>query len=167
MPSLFNVPNKTVLFAMGNHTPGEVAYCEEEKEYYLYKNDKWELTEFKPSNQELKMSAYDINKQLYTQAETMTDFQEIKEYLDNDCTNKSDYWLMYGREINYFTLFKYKHDYNETFSEVVFDCLNYITTDIKGFEILEDGNMEIWVMTDEGATVLYLFDYTQGVVNYG
>lgn len=167
MASLFNVPNKTILDALGNHSPGEVAFCEEEQEYYIYKNDKWELTEFKAPDTGITMSVYDINKQLYSQAKPITEFNELNQTLE-DWGKCSDYWLLYGKEISYFTLFKYKHDHNESLSDVVLDCLSYITDEIKGIEILED-SIEFWIKMKDSdlITVLYLFDYKDGVVYYG
>lgn len=166
--TVFNVPNKTILFALGNKSPGEIAYCEEEKEYYIYKNDEWQLTEFKAPSKEITMSTFDINKQLYSQAEALTNFSDTKKTLE-ELSSCSDYWLLYGKEIGYFTLFKYKHDHEESLSEVVFDCLNYIADEIKGIEVLEDGSIEFWIKVKDSdlITVLYFFDYQNGVVRYG
>lgn len=165
--TVFNVPNKTILFALGNKSPGEIAYCEEEKEYMIYENEEWRHLDMKMPDAPISMSAYDINKQLYSQAKPIEDFKEVKNYFDK-AIPEHKHWLLYGKEISYFTVFEEDADCGEKFADCFFDCLSNISDEIKGFEYLEDGSLEIWIKVKETelVTVLYLFDYTEGIVYY-
>ena len=84
---------------------------------------------------------------------------------------------MYGRELNYFTLFAKDTTAIGDFTNEVIDCLKigfdaikeYITEKLdklnKYFDI-NDEAVEIWVRSGEDVSVLYLFCYDSGVVYY-
>ena len=84
----------------------------------------------------------------------------------NNFANDGTFYMLLGRELNYYTLFfKEDHPNNiETIGEGVIDCLSHIGK-IKSIEETEDkGAVEIWVQHEDAITVLYFFLYDQGVI---
>ena len=72
------------------------------------------------------------------------------------------YYMMYGKEISYFTVFEII-GLNE-FGQDIIDCCTNVGV-IKAMDLTESGDaVEIWVETEEGPTCLYLFPYDQGIV---
>ena len=77
----------------------------------------------------------------------------------------NEYYMLYGKEISYFTLFKIVEP--QYFSYEVIECLKNIG-DIKAIDLTEDKDaVEIWAMADGEATCLYLFPYDLGIVQVG
>ena len=109
-----------------------------------------------------------MNKQIISQLPTLTtdDLLEklpLVEELHNKYNN--EYYMLYGKEISYFTLFKLKQV--ESFPHEAIDCLQNIGP-IKAIDLTEDKDaIEAWVMAEDEATCLYLFPYDMGVVVVG
>lgn len=168
MDDIIKVANLKILEALPNHADGEVAYCEEEQSYYVYQ-DGWRKVEATMDEEHgLQLNLYDLNKQVISQLKPFTD-----EQIDSlqtaisiwRSTNIGKYFLLYGKEISYFTLFE-RDDENtdEPFASVVIDCLKAFDC-IKEYEVNENA-VEIWVENKGEVTVLYLFNYDAGVVAY-
>ena len=154
------------LKALKFHEEGEIAYVEKDKKGYIYHEGKWVPVSTDSSG--LKMNLYEINKSIISQMDPLT--QESLEYLKNDINKNliQDYYLLYGKEISYFTLFERKENSNETLGDAVIECLKSFDK-IYSYEIKDDEKIiEIWVHNSDNdlATILYLFDYTSGVVYY-
>ena len=93
----------------------------------------------------LNLSLYDLNKSAVGQ---------LPDYTDEDLAKAVEV-------VNNFV----EPTMTETIGEAVIDCLKYFSPSIKSIEITEDGTgIEIWVMCDGTATVMYFFPYNQGVV---
>jgi hypothetical protein len=96
--------------------------------------------------------------------------QEKKEkMITNWAKDNGNYFLLYGKEISYFTLFR-KYQFpeytQETLGEVVLDCLRNLGY-IYSIDIdLEKEAIEIWVKHDDEPTLLYLLKWDEGVVSY-
>ena len=152
-------------FKIKSNSPkeGEIVQTEDGK-YQVFKNG--ELHDLKMEGSNLELGLYDLNKQIISQLPPLTD-EELDKKIDviDDsyikCVN--DFYMLYGKEISYFTLFKV--DEPTHFAETVLDCLNEIG-EIKAIDPTEDGfAIEIWVQpTDEEPTCLYLFPYDNGLV---
>lgn len=142
---------------------GEIVQTEDGK-YQVFKNG--ELHDLKMEGSNLELGLYDLNKQIISQLPSLTD-EELDKKIDviDDsyikCVN--DFYMLYGKEISYFTLFKV--DEPIYFAKTVLDCLNEIG-EIKAIDPTEDGfAIEIWVQpTNEEPTCLYLFPYDNGLV---
>ena len=145
---------------------GEIVQTEDGK-YHVFKNG--ELHDLKMEGSNLELGLYDLNKQIISQLPPLTD-EELDKKIDviDDsyikCVN--DFYMLYGKEISYFTLFKVNEPIY--FAKTVLDCLNEIG-EIKAIDPTEDGfAIEIWVQpTDEEPTCLYLFPYDSGLVKVG
>lgn len=92
------------------------------------------------------------------------------EYLKRDIDKglTSDYYLLYGKEISYFTLFERKENEGLSLGEAVLECLKTFEK-VYSYEFKEEEKViEIWVHNKDNnlATILYLFDYKDGVVYY-
>lgn len=152
-------------FKIKSNSPkeGEIALAEDGK-YKVFKDGEWHDLKMEGSN--LELGLYDLNKQIISQLPSLTD-EELDKKIDviDDsyikCVN--DFYMLYGKEISYFTLFKVNEPIY--FAKTVLDCLNEIG-EIKAIDPTEDGfAIEIWVQpTDEEPTCLYLFPYDNGLV---
>lgn len=114
------------------------------------------------------MGLYDMNKQIIEQLPTLTDFeQHIKDINAFVRNNNSIHFLLYGKEISYFTLFQRSAYETEDFGKAVIECLTNVG-EIKAIDLTENADaFEIWVIYDSQATCLYLFPYDSGIVKVG
>ena len=157
-----------------NPPADEIVYVEECEQLYICKNGTYEPYAPAVSDESgLNMSIYDLNKAVIAQLPTLNDdalhecMVEINEWR---CDTNNQYYMLYGREISYFTL-AHVSDGQNTFSlgDVVLECLNSIG-EIKSIDKVPDGNaFEIWVhyAAEDLMTCLYLFPYDSGVVEIG
>lgn len=155
------------LKALQNHGEGEVAYVQKDKQGYIYHDGKWVL--IKANESGIKMNLYEINKSIYSQMDPLSDdsLEYLKKDIDKGLTK--NYYLLYGKEISYFTLFERKSEITqETLGEAVLSCLQDFEK-IYSYEFKDDeGVVEIWVHNSDNnlATLLKLFNYENGVVYY-
>ena len=147
---------------------GEVVYNTNEanKGCFVYHDGAWNKIITEGSN--MSMGLYDMNKQIIAQLPTLAE-DELKEkkYAIDALESKynNEYYMLYGKEISYFTLFKIVEP--QYFSYEVIECLKNVG-DIKAIDLTEDKDaVEIWTMADGEATCLYLFPYDLGVVQVG
>lgn len=156
-------------------TEGDCVFVEDIKETVHFRNGEWvaeELGEIKTDGKgEVTMSLYEMNRQLINQ---LPDYNDeawngaeaiLKEYLEK---HPNSYYMMYGRELNYFTVFQ-KRDEAEFAS--LFDAMKTCLASVGGvrsFDFDGEAAIEIWVKPDIASTVtcLYLFPYDDGVVTY-
>lgn len=168
MDGVLTVKDLKTLNALQNHSEGEVAFCEEEQSYMMYTHGEWMPIKATVTDSGLQIDYYTLNKQLISQ---LPPFDETR---INDAKDTIAAWgtesiyMLYGREINYFTLFqKQEHGYYDSLGNALFDCLSYLTDTIYAFDVTADNNIEIWIQYQDITTVLYLFNYEDGVVTYG
>ena len=150
----------------------DLVYATDTKEIFQHRNGKWEhyASDVKVEGGGLNMGLYELNKSIIGQLPTITDVSE-KETLINefhhDTHNK--FYMMYGKEISYFTIFNVIEGTTElkSLADGVFACLEQFGP-IKAIDKNEDGTaIEIWVMDEvmtKEATCLYLFPYDAGIV---
>lgn len=147
-------------------TEGEIACDIETKQFYRWQ-DGWIPVNL-PKEVDMNLNLYDLNVQLVEQFKDITDKETLntKAKQITEFMNKfqNQYYLLYGREIYYFTLFK-KVENTENAGDVVIECLGNVGA-IKCIDLTETKDaIEAWVKTPEGkVTCLYLFPYDMGVV---
>lgn len=171
------VPNLNILNALKNHTDGEVAFLEDEERYMIFKDGEWlpiEATVDKDAG--LKMKLYELNKTAISQLPDISPAEagKAKFYFERWVKETNNiFYMLYGKEIGYFTLFQ-KTNRNQEFKSLfdgVLECLSDLGT-IKIFNAEPDENgtldgVEIWVALQSGeVTALYFFPYDRGVVTY-
>jgi len=140
---------------------GTVVYIEDEKKYQVYENGAW--VDYNP---DLKLSLYDMNKNLVASQRNM-DWRKVEGVIKK-WNPQGTYFLMYCKDIGYFTLFKRTEGAPEKFHEVFKDCLINIG-DLKACDITDDKNgLEIWIKPkdSDSAICMYLFNYDEGVVEF-
>lgn len=145
-------------------TEGELIQTPEGK-YMIWHEDGW--NEIKMESSGINMGLYDMNKQIISQLHTLNDFTKaIADVRNLHEKYLNEYYMMYGKEISYFTLFKVC-GMNE-FGQDVIDCCTNIGA-IKAMDLTEAGDaVEIWVQPqDDEPTCLYLFPYDSGIVQVG
>jgi hypothetical protein len=153
--------------------PSQIRYTPEEGEliqtpegkYVIWHDGSW--NEIKMENGGINMGLYDINKQIISQLPALNDFTKaIADVRDLHSKYWNEYYMMYGKEISYFTLFKVC-GMNE-FGQDVIDCCANIGV-IKAMDMTEAADaIEIWIQSEnDEPTCLYLFPYDNGVVQVG
>lgn len=114
----------------------------------------------------LNLGLYDLNKQIIAQLPELTDLDKAIQTINAlHEMYRNKYYMLYGKEISYFTLFKLIEP--QYFAQEVLGCLQNVGK-IKAIDPDEPGTaVEIWVETDDGPTCLYLFPYDSGLVQVG
>ena len=173
---MITVPTKAILDILPN-TPADKEYAlvkEESKMYQYIAADK----EWKPvviQGEGLKMSLYDINKNIFAQLEPMTDealrqvHAEIFKFMGETMANPdNDYWALVCWEKHYITIFHHDdrlklNNNSEELSDIFMEVIENLG-DVKDVTNNGHGAMEIWI-TDSLDTDCYLFfNYREGVV---
>lgn len=113
---------------------------------------------------------YELNRSIIEQqgaldADALTEkFELINTFATN---TKNDFYMLYGREINYFTVFtKHEKWELETLALAVTECLANIGS-VYSIELTaEKDAVEIWVkdIHQDLLTCMYLFPYDGGIV---
>ena len=149
--------------------PSQIRYTPEEGElvqtpegkYMIWHDGGW--NEIKMEGSGINMGLYDMNKQIISQLPILEDFDKAMDDIWTLYeTYHNKYFMLYGKEISYFTLFRI---FDSTyFGNEVIDCLNNVG-DIKAIDFTEAQDaIEIWIQDEDGPTCLYLFPYDSGVV---
>lgn len=144
---------------------GEVIHNSADGKFYMWHDDSW--TPIKMDSSGFELGLYDINKQIISQLPTITDFTD-KEMIINELHLKygNYYYMLYGKEISYFTLFEMGAA--NKFGATVVECLESVGP-VKAIDLTEAADaVEIWVISkNDEPTCLYLFPYDSGVVKVG
>lgn len=113
---------------------------------------------------------YELNRSIIEQqgilnADTLAEKFELVNTFAID--TKNDFYMLYGREMNYFTVFaKHEKWELETLALAVTECLANIGT-VYSIELTaEQDAIEIWVKDTQQdlVTCMYLFPYDNGIV---
>jgi hypothetical protein len=156
---------KTIDPSQIRYTPveGEMIKTPEGK-YLTWSNGEWH--EIKVEGGGLEMGLYDLNKQIITQLPELTDFEESAQLINSLHTDwNNGYYMLYGKEISYFTVFKVIDP--SVFADVVIECICNIGP-VKAIDLTENADaIEVWVMYNNEPTCLYLFPYDMGLVWVG
>ena len=143
---------------------GEVAYDTHTEKVMIYHDGAWQAVNMEGTG--LNLGLYDINKQIIAQLPVMDDFEKATENVITLYEKyKNEYFMLYGKEISYFTLFQIIDDF--WFASDVIDCCTNVGP-IVAMDLTENEDaIEIWVNTENGPTCLYLFPYDNGLVKVG
>lgn len=155
------------------YVEGTTVYLEDIKEGVRYINGEWvadETMEAK-ANGDITMSLYEMNRQLINQ---LPDYNEeawggAKEIFNEYLTKHINaYYMLYGRELNYFTVFHKNGDGEfDNLFDALKTCLDSVGT-IRSFDFDGEAAIEIWVKPEvaSAVTCMYLFPYDDGVVTF-
>ena len=157
---------KKIDFSQIKYTPieGELMQNAADGHYYVWHNGEWNVV--KMDNSGFEMGLYDMNKQIISQMPNLTDWDRVETaLLDFDKKWHNDYYMLYGKEISYFTVFKIKEQI--AFGREVIDVIKNVGA-VKAIDPTENADaMEVWVIYDDEPTCLYLFPYDSGIVQVG
>lgn len=144
---------------------GEIMQNTIDDKYYIWHEDNWH--EFKMEGSGVELGLYDINKQIIAQLPDLTDWDRVNKTLKNfDAIQSNNYYMLYGKEISYFTVFKIKEHIR--FSQEVIDIIQHIGSSVKAIDLTETQDaIEIWIIYENEPTCLYLFPYDGGIVQVG
>ncbi len=134
---------------------------------------KCNLPEQEKQTTQAAMNLYDINKQVVSQLPALTqdEFWNDKMSIIDEFFNETEgeYYMMLCNELKYYTLFHIDLEGYITeplAAEEACACLWEFANEIKSVERTEDGAaVEIWITKDNETYVMYLFDYTGGVID--
>ena len=121
---------------------------------------------------ELKLSLYEINKNLISQLTPYTPEQitALKQAITKWDNTNVKYYMLLNNDKHYYTILYHdetkEHNDFSTLGDSVIDLLQEIGYDIMQEEFT-DGHCEIWVKDNEDTLVYLLFPYDQGVIYYG
>lgn len=166
MENIFTGTEASIL-ALPNPQLGDIAHATDTEHFYRYAESGWQdVTNEIGMN--LNMSLYDMNKQIVAQLPALEDFSEAIAAIDTFVVDTlNTHYMLYGKEISYFTILQRCMGYTETVGEAVVDCLKNVGL-IKSIDLTANKDaFEIWVMIDDNATCLYLFPYDSGIVKVG
>ena len=145
-------------------TEGEIIQDTVSGKYAMWHENAWQFIQMEGGG--IELGIYDMNKQIITQLPALTNLDEKAQLineLDNQWRNK--YYMLYGKEISYFTLFVMKE--RCVFGHEVIECLKNVGV-IKAIDLTEENDaIEAWVDNEGEATCLYLFPYDNGIVQVG
>lgn len=126
------------------------------------------------------MNLYSFNKSIFngkpplSQKETEKGIELLKRFFTRHVLKNRQYFMLLGRDVNYYTLFTAIHtDENaaSAFATEVMECLKNLG-EIKAIDRddVTKTNIEIWITTEEEkekskeSFCLYLFPYDEGVI---
>lgn len=118
----------------------------------------------------IEMNLYDLNKQIISQLPDLTldEIIQKNEKVVIPFLNQidSEYYMLLCNELKYYTIFNVVDYLTEpAMTEELFACLHSFCDSLKSIELTEDGcAIEIWFVKDEETYVMYLFDYSGGVI---
>lgn len=169
MDNITTVKDFAEMVAIFPKEEGKYYYVVDEKRYYTYCNEEY-IPVKAQTNTNIEMSLYDMNSQIMAQLPSI-DLQEKEEVTKELLANTNNlFYLMYGKEISYFTLFHFDEIYSQFSSmhEAMMTCLQNVG-EVKSYDLVEGKDaIEIWVTTpEEVTTCLYFFPYDAGVVLVG
>lgn len=160
------VPSLKILEKLPAPTSEEKVFCEQENATYVYRNGCWAKDEPVQINSGINLA--EMNRSIISQLPPMDMEKEretIMEELINWTNNYSDhYYMLYGKEIGYFTLIhESEFSSEETVAGVALECAQNLGPIYS--VSMEPGAYEFWVkLNDTGAyTYLYLFPFDNGV----
>lgn len=176
--SLVTVASMDELYKATEIEEGQVAKIKDTEEYYYYHNNGWFPVIAEPTaDGNLQLNLYELNRNIISQLPDYSDEQwEGAEKVFSDWLAKktSKYFMLYGREISYFTIFKKRSMLDEVVEfGSLFDALKECLVSlgpVRSIAVneLEDGSssIEIWVNYQDTVTCMYLFEYEEGIVVY-
>lgn len=173
-PTVVYTGSLKTIMALPRPQHGEYALCTDDNIYYYYDETAgWKAVEPEVDST-VSLNLYDLNKQIMAQMPILTDeILTTKITLIDEFVKNTDncHYMMYGKDIAYFTLFQRHADYTETVGEAAIDCLKNVG-EIRSIELTENKDaIEIWVhipyVEEQLDTCLYLFPYDNALVKVG
>ena len=114
------------------------------------------------------MTEYEYAKQVAIQMPAMTDFVKAKEVI-RTYTEYKKYTMLLCNDLRYYTVFNKHTDENNIYPALeneVIECIQTMCDEIISITLDEElGMVEIWIKMNDEAYVMYLFDYTEGVID--
>lgn len=149
------------------YTPleGEIVQDSKTGEFMVYHDGTWQVIKMEGGG--VEMGIYDMNKQIISQLPILEDFDKAMDDIWTLYeTYHNKYFMLYGKEISYFTVFKIIEP--QYLGEDVLECCLNVGL-VKAMDLTEAGDaVEIWVQPqDSEPTCLYLFPYDSGIVQVG
>lgn len=148
------------------YTPAEGELCQTpEGQILVWHDNSWNTVKMEGGG--VNVGLYDMNKQIISQMPILEDFEKAMDDIWTLYeTYHNKYFMLYGKEISYFTVFKIIEP--QYLGEEVLDCCLNVGL-VKAMDLTEAGDaVEIWVQPQDGEpTCLYLFPYDSGIVQVG
>ena len=173
--NFLSIEKKAFLFAIQNHIPGEVVYCEDTKETFVWDEDKgWLPINNSDTPNEMGLNLYDLNKSIINQMTPLAKEVirlKLKEVMSIYTTANSDsvFNMLLCKEYNYYTIFqKIPTIVNYNLKKAIYETITELG-EVFSIEIVNGNQCEIWIrpVGEEDVKVFYLFPYDTGVITHG
>lgn len=166
---LLKVQTKAELEALQNHEEGEVIFVEEDNQYMIYHGEQWWPVQTRMTEDGLQVNLYELNKQIIAQLPAIEDWTEATDAINTWMAGQdSKYFMLLGREINYYTIFA-KQDADAEFG-TFFDAIKACLDSIGPVHVIDadspENAIEIWIEYQGEMTCIILFGFDKGVVSY-
>lgn len=154
------------------YTTGQIACTEDNNQYFLFNGNDWEPVDVKKTaTGQLALNLYDINKSIVEQLGPMAKrkingaIKACQESFDKDTDD--NLYLLYGKEIGYFTILnRVKDNTEKNLMETAVDLLSEFS-EIYDISYLETQKVvEFWIKYQDKITCLYLGGWDEGMVNF-
>lgn len=161
------------IFSLPRPQQGEVAYATDTEKFYAYNNGWYEVKA--ESDGAISLNLYELNKQINSQLQPITEDQYFEkiELINNYVKDTQNiHYMLYGKDISYFTVFQKHIGYDETVGEAVIDCIKNVGH-IRSIDLTWNKDaVEIWVDVSKNddekeLIVMYLFMYDSAIVPVG
>lgn len=155
---------------MNIHPPVEGQILMSENVIYTGSDNKWQKID--KITEEPKMTLYDINKSAFAQMPILSTEEEIDEVIDkiNNFHNKlngSNYMLL-CKELSYFTVFEKQFLSVNSLGYELINCLQSNDYSILSADLSEQGNLEIWIRTNDNENYcMLLFECSDFIIKFG
>lgn len=167
--NILKVKNKKDLNLLLNHKNGEIAQDAQGNMYVYSKDRGWVEFEGKIEGKGIEIKTIDLTRQMYEQLGPCSNENIEKAKLaveDWVYKHQDSHYLLYGKEVSYFTLFEENNNYSESLVDLLFFYLQEfgILYDV----IVEDGGISFWIKDrNDFITYMAFFCYGEGVIYYG
>lgn len=156
---------------------GEVVYVTDTEKFMVYKDAEWipleaQKVKTEGNGQGIRMTAYELNKQLISQLPIPTDLTQFNEIITEfqKEAESSDFMLL-CKERSYYTVFRKTDEASShfiEFSEAVLTCASDLGDVITVDKMDETNTVEIWVKNKDTQEVdcMVLFESNDFIVTY-
>lgn len=174
-----DVPSRNTIRSLPNVRRGEIFWVEMDDKAYIVADIEGKKLTIKALDETASISIgqtiFEMNKGLVSKEPLFdwSDLDEVKKLnLDIekwfDTFTEDTYYLLYGRDIHYVTLFKNARQPGPDILKILHETLDAVgdVISIDRAQMGDEKSLEIWMRTaDSKAELLYLFPYDKGIVH--
>ena len=144
---------------MHHFQQGDTAIITEEHKIFTYDGNDW----IAPKGGRLDVSLRELNEQIMEQMPDINNFEEVSEIL-YDFGKHFNTMVLLQFDYHYITIFHRKEGVEDSFVDVINECLKNIGP-LKSCDAI-DNYIELWIKTPDGVKQFFLIGYDEGSVYF-